>query len=618
MTTESARDLLSRLNHEYLEVHVKKEDLFWSVYMGTGGTREDFARAEARWNAYISDSARLDTVREALADLEGVNGDAELEDIRRGLEGWRALFSSNVIDSAESAGLWQQCIDGAAALFEERGHYAMSWIDGQGREQSGSLPSLLTAIRTAESESERKSAHDALLKLEAWVCDNGFLDMVKLRNQFAKSQGYDNYFAYKVQKTEHMSADQLFIILDDFEERTRERNQAGIAELQKARGDAAILAHNFSYFISGDVQRQMDPYFPFSQSLERWVRSFSRLNIDYSGAELTLDLLDRKGKYQNGFCHGPIPAFYDNGKWVPGKINFTSNARPSQVGSGYRGLNTFFHEGGHAAHFANVKMNSPCFSQEFAPTSMAYAETQSMFCDSILEDADWLTLYAQNLNGQSIPGELIRQFIESSQPYRAFTERSILVVPYFERALYALSEEDLTPDMVIALARETEKRILGLEVSPRPLLAIPHLLDNESACSYQGYLLAHMAVYQTRAWFVKNHHYICDNPKVGPLLAKHYWHPGNSKTHDETLRSFTGEGFSARYLAEVCTMSVEEAWEIQKAKIEDLSSRPAPREYPLHADISVVDGDRVLADNRESDEKMFKDFSAVILEEFMD
>ena len=46
---------------------------------------------------------------------------------------------------------------------------------------------------------------------------------------------------------------------------------------------------------------------------------------------------------------------------------------------------------------------------------------------------------------------------------------------------------------MLALARETEVRVLGVE-SPRPLLAIPHLLNQESAASYQGYLLAHMAV----------------------------------------------------------------------------------------------------------------------------
>jgi hypothetical protein len=37
---------------------------------------------------------------------------------------------------------------------------------------------------------------------------------------------------------------------------------------------------------------------------------------------------------------------------------------------------------------------------------MAYAETQSMFCDSLLDDADWLKRYARNAEGESIPDAL--------------------------------------------------------------------------------------------------------------------------------------------------------------------------------------------------------------------
>ena len=134
---------------------------------------------------------------------------------------------------------------------------------------------------------------------------------------------------------------------------------------------------------------------------------------------------------------------------------------------------------------------------------------------------------------------------------RAFDARSIAVVPYFESALYQMSDDDLTPARVLALARETEVRVLGIE-SPRPLLAIPHLLNQESAASYQGYLLAHMAVSQTRAHFLREFGYLTDNPAIGPALSAHYWEPGNSVDHNSMLRSLTGEGFSARHLAEDC------------------------------------------------------------------
>jgi len=297
-------------------------------------------------------------------------------------------------------------------------------------------------------------------------------------------------------------------------------------------------------------------------------------------------------------------------------VNFTSNAKPDQVGSGYDGINTLFHEGGHAAHFANVKMNAPCFSQEFAPTSMAYAETQSMFCDSLLTDADWLKQYAKNAAGEAVPDTIIKKMIDSRQPFKAYTERSILVVPYFERALYQLSDDELTPEAVTKLARDMEQRILGLACSPRPLMAIPHLLSDESACSYQGYLLAHMAVYQTRAYFTRTLGYLTDNPEIGPLLAKHYWNQGNHLTHNQTIESLTGEGFNAKYLADACNLSAENAWEIEQQKIAALSSRKRSEVAPLNARIKVVDGDTVLSDNSLSDEDLFSQFETYIGKEY--
>ena len=102
---------------------------------------------------------------------------------------------------------------------------------------------------------------------------------------------------------------------------------------------------------------------------------------------MTLDLLDRKGKYSNGFCHWPQPAWVrSDGSWQPSTTNFTSLADPAAVGSGKTALTTLMHEAGHAAHFANIKQRSPLFSQERAPTSVAYAENQSMFLDSLVGD----------------------------------------------------------------------------------------------------------------------------------------------------------------------------------------------------------------------------------------
>lgn len=61
----------------------------------------------------------------------------------------------------------------------------------------------------------------------------------------------------------------------------------------------------------------------------------------------------------------------------------------------------------------------------------------------------------------------------------------MLAVPYFEKALYELPEDQLTPEALLALADEVETKVQG-GLSPRPLLSVPHILADESSCYYHG------------------------------------------------------------------------------------------------------------------------------------
>ncbi|MDA0150177.1 M3 family metallopeptidase [Vibrio sp. LaRot3] len=612
----NATQYLNELNARYLAIHRNKEDFFWETYMGISDDHQGSAEAQTKWTQFLSDAENIVETKKQLETAISITNEQEKEATIHGLKGWLAVFESHAIEDTDTQKKQAELIKFESELFKKKQSHPLMYQNESGEQVEGSLPVISSAIRTSDNTEVRQSAHQALLNLEQWLLKNGFLELVKRRNQFARSLGYKNYFDYSVLKTEHMSSDELFTILDDFETRTRDVHLTSLDNLATSKGAQALEGHNFVYSYSGDAMRDLDPYVPFSKSLRRWVESFGRLNIEFSDAELTLDLLDRKGKYQNGFCHGPVPCFYDQGEWVAAKVNFTSNAKPDQVGSGYSGMNTLFHEGGHAAHFANMKQNAPCYSIEFAPTSMAYAETQSMFCDSLLKDADWLKLYALNADGQPVPDNIIQNITMSGQPFKAYEERSILVVPYFERALYQLDDDQLQPELVTKLARDCEKRILGLECSPRPLMAIPHLLSDEASCAYQGYLLAHMAVYQTRAYFTEKFGYLTDNPEIGPLLAEHYWKPGNSQTHNETIVALTGEGFNAKYLADICNLTPEEAWQAQQEKMNKLAKRTQTKPNQLKASIKIVDGATELASNQNSDAEMFDQFESYIAKQY--
>lgn len=616
-TMKNAQKYFDDLNKEYLAIHKQKEDLFWKTYMGVTDDHDAFAKAEVEFKEYISDATHIAKTREHISSVEK---EKECEDkcaLLRGLNGWLLFFESNAIEDDVARGLQKNIIKLEADLFAKKKTLDLKHIDEAGNWVSASLPSAGANLLTNTNEEARKSSLDVLKKVEHWVLDNGFIEIVKERNKFAKAMGYRNFFDFKVQKEERMTPENLFEILDDFEKKTRDSMSLSLSNLIKEKGCDATKAHNIRFNYSGDISRQVDPYMPFAKSIERWILSFARMGIEYRDATLSLDLIDRKGKYENGFMHSPTPCFYDKGAWVPAVINFTSVAKPDQVGSGSRALATLFHEGGHAAHFSNITQNAPCFSQEFPPTSMAYAETQSMFCDSLLDDADWMKSYAKDKDNNPMPDNLIKKVIESTQPVIPFGERQILLVPYFEWALYQLLDEELTKEKILDLARDCEQKIIGIPESPRPLLAIPHLLNQDSACAYHGYLLAHMAVYQTRAYFIKKYGYLADNPNIGQELAKHYWQPGNSISHDDSLKNLTGMGFSATALAQLCNQTIEEAWKVAQKQIALLEKRnPLENNDCLNATIKLVHGDKIIAQNNISNRDMMNTFETWIEENY--
>jgi oligoendopeptidase F len=147
------------------------------------------------------------------------------------------------------------------------------------------------------------------------------------------------------------------------------------------------------------------------------------------------------------------------------------------------------HEAGHAAHFANIKQPSPLFGQERAPFSAALAEGQSMFLDSLVEDAAWQAKYALDKDEKPIPFEIIEEDIKATQPFDVFQLRSMLAVPYFEKALYELPEEEISAEKIQSLADEIELKIQG-GFSPRPLLSVPHIISDEASCYYHAYVVS--------------------------------------------------------------------------------------------------------------------------------
>jgi hypothetical protein len=581
--------LLERLNRDYARLHTAKEDAFWTAQMGLAddaqAAQRDLDEKEVALQRFLRDPGQLAAVR---AEQARVRDPLE----KSALGGWEATFRAHAIESAEARALAEETVAAEGRLARARGDMPLGYRHPERGFVRASSVELGTLLRSEPDERVRRAAWEGLRSIEPYVLEHGFLDLLRRRNRLARLLGAEDFYDWKTRRVERMTKLEVFARLDELEERTRASAEAALAALRARHGAAAVRPWSIAWLTAGDTVREQDPYFPFAQALERWGRSFAAMGIDYRGATLVLDLVDRRGKYENGFMHGPEIAWREHGVLHPARIHFTANAIPGMVGSGQRAMETLFHEGGHAAHFANVDMPAPCFGQEFAPTSIGFSETQSMLLDSLLGDADWMSRYALDAGGRPMPWELVERGIRATQPHAAWQARAMLAVCYAERALYELPDSALTAESVLATLRDVERELCFLdEGSPRPTLAVPHLLADDSSAYYHGYVLAEMAVHQTRRFFEQRDGHLVDNPRLGPDLALAYWRPGNSLGFDAFLARLTGRPLGAADLARHLLRTPDEAVAEARAAVAALEHVPRfEGPVQLNAKLRVVHG----------------------------
>ena len=603
VASSAASTFIDAFNAEYLTKHKTYEDEFWATKMNLeGNSTEALTRSFNALESFMGDAEALEKTRRLLESNEATSEErVVLEQIEKTLKCY-------IVESDEATALRESAIGKENELQAARNKQELGYTDANGTFVSATPTVLRTKIRSSADESVRKSCWETLRSSGPFLCDNGFPAIIAERNRFARALGFEDFYDMKVTQAEGFDKKKCFEMLDGLEEATRPLMLAARERLKAEKGEDATKAWNTAYALSGELTQLIDPYYPFENAPEVWGRSFGAMNIGYKGTTMRLDLCDRAGKYPNGFCHWPTPPFKKrDGTWVPSESNFTSLATPDEGGSGNTALTTLMHEGGHAAHFANIVQGSPLFAQERAPFSVALAETQSMFLDALCEDAAWQARYAKDRKGNVIPWDLIERNIREKHPYKVMTLRAMIAVPYFEKALYELPEDQLTKENILRIADEIEEKIQG-GFSGRPLMSVPHILADESSAYYHGYVFAEMAVHQTREHFFNTEGYIVDNPNVGPKLEAEYWRAGSGKPGFLGLvRNLTGAPLSHDAWVKELGVNVDDLIKSERAAY-DKSIAEAKTSADVNLDMRMlfVHGDEVIADSAENNQGFLK------------
>lgn len=585
--------LLDYLNDTYSNLHTAYEKAFWISYMGDHSIDAKMNKAQQARDKFRSNSRLKSEVEFHL------NKNKNNREIKKRLLIWLNLF--NLYQTpAEALPIKKRVAELEAKVMKVHTTRKEGYIDPKTNSfVEASFNKMRTIMRTDPDESVRKACFDATEKLPLDTLDD-YIEIIKGRNEFARILGYQDFYDYKIHLDEGMSKEELFSIFDKIYEKTKYAFD-GLRILEKEK-PGLRKQWNFNYMMSGNFTKEEDPYFQFENALMYWGRSFSALGVDFQGGTITLDLLDRKGKYSNGFCHYPTIIKYKNGKIVPASANFTSNAVLGQVGAGHNAIHTLFHEAGHAADRLNSIQQDVCLNTEYPPSTVSWAETHSMFMDSISSSIEWKMRYAKDKDGRSYPFDLYERKLKAVIPLIPLEMMSIIFVMDFERQIYEC--QNLTRDFVLETAKKVNRKYFDRIEDSIYILNVPHIYSWESSAYYHGYGLAELGVHQWREYFFNKYGYIVDNPNVGKEMRK-VWKYGSLYSSGQFIKMATGKPLSANTFIKNVTRSYEEMIRVSKQRINKLNKVPLTiKPVKLNAKINLVHGKQKIADNSQGFEEM--------------
>ncbi len=595
-SSSKAKALLEKLNSGYLKVHTRYERLFWQSYMGDHSIDDTFAKAQLARESFRSNDSLYQEVQVVLKTAKG--NDASK------LTQW-AWFFSKYQTPQPVREIFKKIVALEKDIQRKQSSRTEGYIDPKTKKFVKASRAQMSSLQATHTDEKMRKACFIALEELAQTCTTELTQLVKLRNEYAQALGFEDFYAYKIKTEEDMTKTELFAIFDTIYEKTK----FAFANLREMENNLPGLRKpwNRGYLLSGDFAKETDPYFPFEKALERWGRSFNQLGISFYGGTLQLDLLDRTGKYENGFCHWPDLVHFEGKQRIPGSANFTCNVVYGQIGSAEQGYNTLFHEGGHAAHLLNTEETEACVNNEYPPASTAWDETQSMFLDTMLSSVEWATRYAQNDANEPYPFSLFERQVRKLRPLAPLSMNGISSVMYFERALY--EEKTLTEKKLLSLAKSVYRTFTDTQVDSLRLLSIPHIYSWESSCSYHGYGLAELALHQWREYFYKKYGCIVDNKDVGKEMRA-VWKYGSAKSFPECVKLATGKKLSPEAFLKRATASVDTILKTAKQKIKHLEAVPLGKKpIELNATIRMVHGKQVIATNKKGFEDMTKTYA---------
>lgn len=389
-------------------------------------------------------------------------------------------------------------------------------------------------METEKNPEVRKKASDAKIKSGDLIAED-LVELVKMRNDFAKKKGYDNYFDYMLEENYDIKPKELDKLLSDVAKNTKESNKKvmdGVkSELSKAFGIAPedLRSYHFGYLAGEDPEKLVNDQIKTKEEVvDISKRAYAGMGYDVDKLPIKLDLFPRENKNTHGFSF-PIEA----GKDARILANLTNNVSS---------IDTLMHELGHSVFTVKTNPKLPYMEQD---TTSTMTEAVAMMMGDMPR--------TEGLVKDKVSPEVFAKFQKSAAEEDSKFVGSSMAIIDFERNMYKNPDQDLKQlwkDMSVKYKGRSEK-----DEATNEWATIPHFLSHPAY--YQNYFRASLIKAQLYDALTEKFGNLTENKDTAKYLNEHIFQYGGSKEDDEILEEVTGKPLSADAFCERINKTVK-------------------------------------------------------------
>ena len=427
-----------------------------------------------------------------------------------------------------------------ATAVEQRFNTFRGTIDGQ-KVGSNDIKKIL--VESNNSDLREKAWNAA--KQVAGLVEQDFLELVKLRNESAKSVGFSNFYEMKLFLGEQDPVE-IQRIFEELEIHTRQPFLEAKHEIDQ------VLAQRFGINIE-DLKpwHYADPFFQESPvttpiNLDQYYADQDVVKLAqefYGGIGINVDqilahsdLYERAGKYPHAYCTN-IDRQED--------IRVMMNIQPTESW-----MSTALHELGHAVYEMNYDPALPFLLRE--PAHSFTTEAVAIFFERLSKNPNWMQKMLNLTEDQQ--EEVRNTTMKMLRSEKLIFARWSLVMLNFERELYSNPEQNLNQ-----LWWNLVEKYQGIKCPEGRNL--PDYAAKIHICLYPVYyhnyqlggLLAAQflhAIVQRQGLASTTEIRFVNNPEIGSYFIKNVFNSGNRFRWDELIIQATGEKLNSKYFVE--------------------------------------------------------------------